>query len=162
MKWQLSYSGSKTAPPELSPALADLFVARCCMDYSIPHLRVWEELKENCGASLRGLRAVQRRHAELVDPQRGWLFKERLSASPRQNCTRGRCSRRRSTDRGPGQAWPVRRPARPRGSPPGSSAIVETSIRCADSPSPTSCCRPPHPDPPPQAGEGRVGAGESR
>jgi hypothetical protein len=27
----------------------------------------------------------------LVDPQRGWLFKQGRSASPRQNCTRGRC-----------------------------------------------------------------------
>jgi hypothetical protein len=55
------------------------------------------------------------------------------SAAPRQNCTRGRCCRRRS--------WPARRPARRPGCPPGSSAIGETSTRCADSPSPTSCCR---------------------
>ena len=75
----------------------------------------------------------QRGHAELVDPQRGWLFKQGRSASPRQNCTRGRCCRRRS--------WPVRRPAPRPGSPPGSCAIGETSTRCADSPSPTSCCR---------------------
>ena len=36
--------------------------------------------------------------------------------------------------------WPVRRAARPPGSPPGSAAIEERSTRCADSPSPTSCC----------------------
>src|SRR6266550_2330575 len=34
--------------------------------------------------------SVNGRHAELVDPQRGWLFKQERSASPRQNCTRGR------------------------------------------------------------------------
>jgi hypothetical protein len=65
--------------------------------------------------------------------QRGWLLKQARSASPRRNCTRGRCCRRRS--------WPVRRPAPRPGSPPGFSAIGETSTRCADSPSPTSCCR---------------------
>jgi hypothetical protein len=75
--------------------------------------------------------------------RKGYFFKQGGSASPRQNCTRGRCCRQRSPDRGPGQAWPVRRPARRPGSPPGSSAIRERSTRCADSPSPTSCCRPP-------------------
>jgi hypothetical protein len=50
------------------------------------------------------------------------------SASLRHNCTRGRCCRRRS--------WPVRRPAPRPGSPPGSSAIGETSTHCTDSPSP--------------------------
>ena len=54
-----------------------------------------------------------------VDPQRGRLLNQGRSASPRQNCTRGRCSRRRS--------WPVRPPAPRPGSPPGSSAIRETS-----------------------------------
>ena len=29
--------------------------------------------------------------AELVDTQRGWLFKRRRSAAPRRNCRRGRC-----------------------------------------------------------------------
>ena len=55
------------------------------------------------------------------------------SASSRRSRTHGQCCRRRS--------WPARRPARRPGSPPGSSAIGEMSIRCADSPSPTSCCR---------------------
>src|SRR3984893_7235308 len=45
----------------------------------------------------RGLRE-QHGHAELVAPQRGWLFIEGRSASPRQNCTGGRCCRRRSPD----------------------------------------------------------------
>ena len=39
-----------------------------------------------------------------------------------------------------------------------SCPIGETSARCADSPSPTSCRRRPHPDPPPRAGEGSRGA----
>jgi hypothetical protein len=83
------------------------------------------------GLKARGL-GEQRGHAELVGSQM-MLFKQGRSASPRQNCTRGRCCRRRS--------WPVHRPAPGPGSPPGSSAIGETSTRCADSPSPTSCCR---------------------
>jgi methyltransferase (TIGR00027 family) len=58
------------------------------------------------------------------------ISKGRL-ASPRQNCTRGRCCRRRS--------WSVRRPTRPLGSPPGSCAIGECRL-ATDSPSPTSCC----------------------
>ena len=53
--------------------------------------------------------------------------------SRHQNCTRGRCCHRRS--------WPVPPPAPRPGSPTGSSAIAERSTRCADSPSPTSCCR---------------------
>jgi hypothetical protein len=80
------------------------------------------------------------RSPRLVDRQRGWLFKQGRAASPRQSGTRGRCCRRRSPDRGPGQASPVRRPARPPRFPRGSSRIAETSTRCAGSPSPTSCC----------------------
>ena len=58
---------------------------------------------------------------------------EGRSASLCQSGTRGWCSRRRS--------WPAHRPALRPGSPPGLCAIGERSIRCADSPSPTSCCR---------------------
>jgi hypothetical protein len=69
---------------------------------------------------------------EPVGPRRGWLFKQGRSASSYRSCTRARCCRRRS--------WPVRAQAPLPGSPSGSSSIGETSTRCVDSPSPTSCC----------------------
>ena len=68
-----------------------------------------------------------------IRPAERSAVKRGRSGSPRQNCTPERCCRQRS--------WPVRRPAHPLGSPPGSAAIGEMSTRCADNPSPTSCCR---------------------
>src|SRR5437588_610081 len=129
----LPLGASKTSP------ISSVDVARAVaaiLDDPAPHIGHIYNLTGPESADLdhyaRGL-CEPREHAELVDPERGWLFKRGRSASPRRNCTRGRCCRRRS--------WPVHRPAHRPGSPPGSSAIGETLTRCADSPSPTSCCR---------------------